>query len=235
MVSDFGDIIAKTSYESVVWKEVLANLKVDGVLLNFIREESPSFEILRNMSENVEEADVSPYIDLPNSWDEYLASLDRHDRHELKRKIRKLESEGAFKVCHDGDPSDIDEFFRLMSLSNDQKRDFLSDKMRNFFRDIFQTFWSKKELYLCFMKLSGVNIAAALLFEFRGQLLLYNSGFDPKYARLSPGFLLKAFLIKNAIDEKKKRFDFLRGGERYKYDLGGKERKIYKILIERSL
>lgn len=190
------------------------------------------------MGGKIEESDVSPYIELPNTWEEYLTSLDRHDRHELRRKIKRLEEEGAFKVCHampagrqDGEPSDIDEFFRLMSLSNDQKRDFLTREMKSFFRDIFATFWPKKLMYLCFMKLDRVNIAASLLFDFRGEILLYNSGYDPAYGKLSPGFLLKAFLIRNAIEEKKKKFDFLRGSERYKYDLGGKEQKLYTLTL----
>lgn len=228
-MSDFGDIIAKTSYEKIVWKKVLANFKTDKIILKFIREESPSLPILKDLGGKAEIVDAAPYIDLPKSWDEYLLSLERDDRHELRRKIRRLEKAGAFRVCHEGEPSDIDEFLRLMSLSNDKKRDFLSTKMRSFFQDIFTTFWPREMIYLCFLKLNGVNIAASLLFDFKRDILLYNSGFDPQYAILSPGFLLKAFLIKNAIEEKKKRFDFLRGNERYKYDLGGKEQKLYTI------
>lgn len=228
-VSDFGDIIAKTSYEEIVWKEILAKVKSFQINLNFIREDSPSFKILQELGGKAQVVDVAPYLDLPKTWDEYLAKLDRHNRHELRRKIRRLEEKGAFKICYSGEPSDIEEFFSLMALSNEQKKDFLSEKMKSFFQDIFNTFWQKKRLQLCFLKLGGVNIAAAVLFVFKDELLLYNSGFDPKYAYLAPGLLLKTFLIKQAIEEGKERFDFLRGGERYKYELGGKSRELYRI------
>lgn len=231
MVSDFGDIIALKGREKDVWDAVFTHLKDSSFHFQFIREESPSFHILSELGGIVQHSDVSPFLDLPSTWDEYLSYLNRKDRHELKRKIRRLEEEGAFKVCHEGDPADIEEFFRLMSLSNDQKRDFLSSDMRLFFQDILKTFWKEKTLSLCFMKLNGKNIAAAVLFEYKNQVLLYNSGFDPEYSRLSPGFLLKAFLIKHAIEEKKSRFDFLRGNERYKFDLGAKERKLYTIAL----
>jgi len=41
--------------------------------------------------------------------------------------------------------------------------------------------------------------------------------------------LLHAYKIKDAIEKRKKTYDFMRGTERYKYDLGGKDMKLYKI------
>ena len=199
--------------------------------MNFIREDSPSLPILKELGGKIEESDVAPFLDLPNTWDDYLANLDRHNRHELKRKIKKNEREGAFKACIEGEPSDIDEFFRLMGESGEQKRNFLSKQMRMFFQDVFNTFFPKKILTLCFLKLEGKNIAAVMGFTFKGQFLLYNSGFDQDYRNLAPGFILKTYLIKYAIETKMKRYEFLRGGERYKYDLGGKERKLYNITL----
>jgi CelD/BcsL family acetyltransferase involved in cellulose biosynthesis len=199
--------------------------------LNFVTEDSPSFHILKSLGGKVEAVDTAPYIDLPHSWEDYLGSLDRHDRHELRRKMRKLEEEETLRVCHTENVADIDEFLRLMQLSKDQKKEFLSDKMKFFFRDVFSTFFPKKNIQLCFLKLNGINIAATFSFISHNQVLLYNSGLDPEYYRLSAGLILTAFDIKQAIEEGVKRFDFLRGGERYKFDLGGKERKLYKILL----
>ncbi len=235
LVTDFGDIIVAVGREKEVWEAIIKNNPINKKKskweLNFVREDSPSFSILQQLGGKVEEVDVSPYIDLPKNWEEYLASLERKDRHELKRKMRRLEGEGAVKVCYDGDPDQVEEFFRLMALSDEQKRNFLSPQMKDFFRDIIQTFWSQKKLWLCFLKLEDKNIAVALLFEFKNEMLLYNSGFDPAFFHLSAGLLVKALMIKQAIEEEKKRFDFLRGGERYKYDLGAKERKLYNISL----
>ena len=79
------------------------------------------------------------------------------------------------------------------------------------------------------MRKDNINIAVTLSFHYQDEVLLYNSGFDPEYGYLSAGLLLTADLIKQAIEQNKKIFDFLRGNERYKYDLGGKERNLYKI------
>lgn len=229
LVSDFGDIIAKTSYEETVWKEVFAKLKVKKLKadLNYIRGDSPSFPILKEMGGRVEEVDDAPYIDLPNTWDAYVSTLNRHDRHELKRKLKKAESEQVTLVLSQNVRSDTDEFFRLMQLSNIQKKDFLTEKMQAFFRDFIQTFSVQDTLELFFLKKEEKNIGSVILFTYKDAVLLYNSGFDPAFSSLSPGFVLVALTIRHAIEKGRKRFDFLRGNERYKYDLGGRERKLY--------
>ena len=38
--------------------------------------------------------DVSVILDLPATWEEYLQLLDTKQRHELKRKLRRLSEEG---------------------------------------------------------------------------------------------------------------------------------------------
>lgn len=230
LVSDFGDIIIKSGREKEVWENLIRQCLADSqsIALNFIREDSPSFKILQELGGEVKEIDVAPYIDLPGTWDEYLNSLARHDRHELRRKMRKIAEEGAIMTDYRGDDNDSEEFFALMVNSNERKKNFLTPEMKLFFHEVIKTFYPDK-LALSFLK-SGKNyIAGVLTFLFKDEVLLYNSGFDSKYANLAAGLILKAYLIKKAIETGKKKFDFLRGGERYKYDLGGKERKLYKV------
>ena len=38
---------------------------------------------------------VAARCDLPATWDEYLGTLSKKDRHELRRKLRRLESGGG--------------------------------------------------------------------------------------------------------------------------------------------
>lgn len=233
-LSDFGDIIVKLGREKEVWEGVLSklrgnNLKSSKMEFNFIREESPSFAILKTMGGKAQVLEVSPYINLPKTWEEYLSTLGRHDRHEIRRKIRKSEEANVIKVCDEINTQNINDFFRLMIASNEKKGNFLSSDMRNFFSEGIMQLGTKKLLTLCFLRYDDENIAAILLLFQKDEMLLYNSGFDPKYAYLSPGLILNIYAIKQAVAEGKSKFDFLRGGEKYKYDLGGKERKLYKI------
>ncbi len=242
-LSDFGDIIAKISYEKIVWQEILAKLKTSTsakasadkqnsklkIELNYIREESPSFQILKDLGGKAEEMEVSPCIDLPKTWDEYLSTLDRHDRHEIRRKMRKAMDEGVIKVCDEIYTENINDFFQLMVASDENKRNFLSENMKKFLSEMIILLGPKKLLNFCFLRYNNENIASTLFMYQKNDVLLYNSGFDPKYSFLSPGLILNVYAIKEAIEDGKRRFDFLRGGEKYKYDLGGVKRNLYKF------
>ena len=70
-------------------------------------------------------------------------------------------------------------------------------------------------------------------FDYGSSYLLYNSGYDPAYARMSVGLLNKALTIQWAIASGKRVFDFLRGDERYKYELGAVDRWIYRLTVRR--
>ena len=72
------------------------------------------------------------------------------------------------------------------------------------------------------LKIEGKIATGIMSFESQDEYWLYNSGYDPEFSYYSVGLLLKAHSIKKAIEAGKKKYDFLRGNERYKYELGGK-------------
>jgi len=54
------------------------------------------------------------------------------------------------------------------------------------------------------------------------------SGFDPKFASISPGTLLIGHAIEQAMADGSQAFDFLRGVERYKYLWGAHDTATYR-------
>lgn len=202
---------------------------VQTVQYDYIREDSPAFQTLQSIAQNSPtQQEVSPFISLPNTWEEYLTALERTDRKELKRKFKRLET-----ISHQFHYSNtsLKDFIRLHKLSDYAKEKFMSSEMELFFKDLLTLsipHWSQK---IAVLAIEDKAVAALYYFENDSSILLYNSGFDPMYRRYSVGLLLIAQLIHYAIDNKKKTFDFLRGNERYKYDLGGKDINLYKFQI----
>jgi CelD/BcsL family acetyltransferase involved in cellulose biosynthesis len=73
-----------------------------------------------------------------------------------------------------------------------------------------------------------------LIFDYNDQFLLYNSGFDPaQFNNLSTGNVLTAYTIKQAIEQRKTVYDFLRGDEVYKFRFGAVSQPVYDISVER--
>lgn len=171
--------------------------------------------------------EVSPYLFLPKNWEAYLQNLDRKYRKELKRKFSRLG-----EIRHEFVKEDnLAEFFRLHRLSDPAKNKFMTEPMAEFFRDVFQAKIPGWESRLDFLKIEGKYAAGILSFVSCNEWWLYNSGYDPSYSFYSVGLLLKAQSIHWAIEQGKKKYDFLRGNERYKYDLGAKNLRLYRIEI----
>lgn len=229
-VSDYGDIIAVAEKEDEVWNSLLSFLKgKSGITfqLYFIRQDSPSVPILERENFHKERTDVASQMILPSSWDDYLLTLPRHERHELRRKLKKSGVSRKNIIVSNGTSSDIEMFFRLMAASSPEKSAFLTDAMKEFFGDVIFFYSNMQMAHMIFLRCDEKIIAGALLFFFRNDVLLYNSGFDRTYYQMAPGYILTTLLIQKAIEEKKTRFDFLRGSERYKFDLGAKGVDLY--------
>ena len=197
------------------------------IQLDYVREDSETFKSLRGDSSQVERQEVAPYIDLPKTWEEYLEGLKRKYRKELKRKIKRLEAIGHEVTQEDN----LGEFVRLHRLSDPAKNKFMSEPMARFFQDVYEAKIPGWQSKLAFLKIEGKYAAGIMSFVSEDEYWLYNSGFDPEYSFYSVGFLLKAWSIRQAIEDGKKKYDFLRGSERYKYELGAKDLQLYRIMI----
>lgn len=242
-VADFLDVIAAPDHARGVAAAVLDYLQTLGgqADLRNLRPTSLAATVLvdearrRGMDLHLEQEDVSPRVELPADWDSYLRSLSKKDRHELRRKMRRLFAAGDVRYGVARDPAsrdrDVEDFIRLHRLSAPEKAAFMTPEMARFFHAVVERFAPLDLLRLYFLEIDGVRVAATVLFDYRDEFLLYNSGYDPAYAHLSAGLLLKAFCLRDAIVEGRKAFDFLQGNEPYKYDLGATDVPIYRVRL----
>lgn len=178
---------------------------------------------------------VCPGVELDGGFEAYIAALGKHDRHELRRKLRNLEAAGevAFAVAEDAESvaASMDGLFAMMRASRADKAEFLTPEVEAFFRDLAITFANEGMTRLCTMTLDGAPVAALFAFDCGGVRYLYNSGFDPSQEKLAVGLLSKALAIRDACERGLTRFDFLRGDEKYKYHLGGTAREIVTLAM----
>ncbi|MFH1756789.1 MAG: GNAT family N-acetyltransferase [Pseudomonadota bacterium] len=192
---------------------------------------SSGFQVIQEIEE------IAVYLDLPPTWENFLEGLNSKDRHELRRKMRRMEKEINFELSKVEEPfahaGEMEIFFDLHRKSRTDKAEFMTAQMESYFREIATRFQEKGWLNLSFLKSAGKEIATYFSFDFEATEYVYNSGYDPQFRRFSPGIILAAQCIRRAIEKKMVRFNFLRGREDYKYHLGGKEEKIYRIRVEK--
>ena len=208
-----------------------------------ISENSSTYKLLCNeklhnkYSVIFQKEDVSPYLKLPETWEEYITNLPKKKRHELRRKIRRLEENTEYEAGDYSSSIHSDEifenFFKLHRMSSQDKNKFMNSKMENFFIDLISKMLETNSIIYSYFNINNTTVACSLSFLESNIRYLYNSGFDPAYNNFSSGLLNHAFAIKRSIEKKYDVFDFMRGNERYKYDLGGIDKQLYTVIIKK--
>ena len=178
-----------------------------------------------------------PVAILPEDWETYLTSLEKKQRHELRRKMRRAETspEGVgWRIIGPGQDIEraVDEFLKHMAL-DERKQAFLSEVMQTQIRQSALTAFEHGWLQLALLEIGGEPAAGYLNFDYNDRLWVYNSFANPKFLALSPGWVLLGHVIRWAIEHKRRELDFLRGDEQYKYQLGGRDRYVCRMTIER--
>lgn len=175
-----------------------------------------------------------PAIRLPNDWETYLATMvEKKERQEIKRKLRRAEAyEPAvtWRILTGAEytPADGEAFMTMMAHDADKAR-FLTPVMRQQFLATLEAAAGAGWLHLAFLEAGGEKAAAYLSFDYEGRLYVYNSAIDPRFGALSAGWVLLGYLLQWSIENRRVEFDFMRGGEDYKFRFGAVASAIYRV------
>jgi CelD/BcsL family acetyltransferase involved in cellulose biosynthesis len=243
-VSDYLDVLAVAGREEDVWTALLQSRAAqrDVWQLHAVPAASltvtalPALAAACGLEVTARLEERCPVLDLPPSWDDYLAALPSKHRHELQRKTRRLRREaGDARVSVARRRADIEtrfgDFFDLHRRSRVGKERFMDARMERFFRRAVGELADAGGAALWFLDLPSGPAAGFVVLEWEGTVGLYNSGFHPDRAALAPGLVLLLHLIEDAILRGMQRFDFLRGEERYKYEFGPRPEEVFGVRI----
>lgn len=244
-VTDYLDIVATERDVRRVWSAVIAHLssmreRWDALDLHCVPQWSPSHAIVaellsRHTTVRIVQEEVCPVVRLGGSFDAYVRTLPKKERHEVKRKARNFERDaptGTLRVLTGRDEAlaALPDFFRLHRLSAPDKERFLTPDVEQFFREITGAVADASWLRLYFLDVAGAPAAAMFTFVADGRSLVYNSGFDPAYARIGVGMVLTGMVIEDAANSGLTLCDFLRGNESYKYRFGATDTPIWRVI-----
>lgn len=243
-VCDFLDFVINEGRERVFFDALLSHLSAEGLTSLYLSTLLPDSSTLRFLPEiakqkgfnlTSEQIDVTVEMDLPADLTTYLSGLSGKQRHEILRKERRLNEEGEISFIMGGiaSPEHIDTFLRFFRESREDKNQFLTAEIEAYFRAL--AVWAEKAglLRIGMLELNSIPVAATFCFTYQNDIYLYNSGYNPGYRWMSVGVLSKYFCIKRSIESGYRRFDFLKGNEKYKYHLGGRQVPLYKCIINR--
>ncbi|MDP4174985.1 MAG: GNAT family N-acetyltransferase [Bacteroidota bacterium] len=244
--SDYLDIIAdETCKESTAYslfsylKE--NSFKWDICYFQGLRENSQLMTSKKScgFSYEISQLGVCPVVHLNTLYEEYLSLLPMSFKKNLIRAESNLKRSGEL-FLEQANEDTIDEFlFDLFFLhektwNKKGSNGVLSGKLiKNFHDASAKGLLKNKLLKLYRLKYNGKAVASAYLMLKDKVIYYYIGGYDPEMKKFSPGSLLILSVIKEAIENDIKYFDFLLGSENYKYNFAAADRIISRAILRK--
>jgi len=252
--SEFLDLIVDADRRPQVVAALTEALRSDGewddlVCRDVRREESAAAQVLRSLEADpnigpVEESGHArcPFVALPGSWEEYLATLSRNSRRLVRHKRRQLEAAGQIGfVCaetRDETQRAMEGFARLHQQRWQAERQggcFASGPFREFLLRLTPRLAERGAVRIATLSLNAEPVAAYYLLCHDRATYYYNSGLDlARFAELSPGSVCLGCIVEDAIRRGEREFHFFKGGaDSYKYHWTDRAVPVFSLRVRR--
>ncbi len=186
------------------------------------------------------QCNICPVVGLRDSFADQVAGLESKFRRNLRTAEKRLAAAGNLEFVR-ADAANLDQLLgRLFELHTGRWEErglpgmFSSEALRNFHAEVARRFFRSGMLRLFGLLVNGECAAVQYNFAAKGRVYAYLSGFDRALARSSPGAVLLARSVEEAIEEGAREFDFLRHAEDFKHGWGATEHANQRLLISRS-
>jgi CelD/BcsL family acetyltransferase involved in cellulose biosynthesis len=248
-MSDYLDPLIDPAYEEHALREVL--IHIDQLVASSVRRivfvnqsaefiaRCPSGVLVREVSFSAVDEVVEPVarIALTASWDEFLATLAAHDRREIRRKLRKAESRGGavLECCRDELrlKAELQSIFKLMTQQGGAKARKARWMFPHHFAAAAVPMFREGRMRVYRLIIQNQHAAGLISFPTPVGEIFWTVTFDRNLKQWSPGIVIFAMLIRQAISRGDKSIDLLRGGQSYKHDLGGVDYPLYRRTFDR--
>ncbi|HEV2670473.1 MAG TPA: GNAT family N-acetyltransferase [Gemmatimonadales bacterium] len=180
-----------------------------------------------------------PILELPASWDAYLATLSANRRQLLRRKERRLLRHHAAALV-DYEEDRLDEGWSHLLRLHERRWDgagggaFRDPRSERLQRQFAAEMATKKQLWLATLDLDGWPAAAWYGFTSGDTVYFYQGGRDPRWERESVGLVLMGMMMRRAIERGYRVFNFLRGDDPYKHHWTRTWRTTAETVVFRS-
>lgn len=243
--SDYLSFLIRPGHETTAVREITSCLSDSVRMLELVRIKKSS-PVMAELSQQLQElgwkslgqtTNYCPYSILAgHTWNSYLKSLHSNHRKNLNRILRRVNKE--FDVTLNVAATEeerqwaMDVFVKLHLRRWSEKGGSTalnSKELIDFHRAFSKISLDRKWLRLYTLLLDGTPVASLYVFKYRNVHFQYQSAFDPDYGKYSPGTVVLALAIKDAIEDGADEFDFLHDNEPYKYHWARQERELIRI------
>ncbi len=168
-------------------------------------------------------ADACWLLEVPATWDEYLASISKSHRKQLRQLERRVLDSGRARWHQVASEGELATGWEILVDLHQRRRKslgepgcFASRQFHDFHREVTQRLLARRQLRMSWLALDGSPAAAEYHVADSSVTYAYQGGVDPDRLAEEPGRLSTILCLRAAIAEGHSRMDFLRGDEPYK-------------------
>ncbi|MFN7998298.1 MAG: GNAT family N-acetyltransferase [Bryobacteraceae bacterium] len=242
-ITDYLDILCEPEFTSAVGDSLLEYLLENRHCWDLcdLQELPPHSAVLTaQLPEGLRHASlpgsICPVATLPESEAAFDESL-RGRFKNLRRTLHHIERDPTIQISIAG-PTDYSDYLQdLIRLHGERWKErresgmFANAQIRGFHQDVAPGFAQAGILRAFRMSSENQPVSVWYGFAAHGRYYAYLTGFDPEFARLSPGQALLAYSMKTAIREGVRTYDFLRKTEPFKHRWGGMDTPNGRLLL----
>ncbi len=235
---DLGPILDDADRDAIMTTLVdgLDSLRHEWDIAEFddLDPKSPLIQVMSERREDeVELVDGAriAYVDLPASFDAYLAKLSSNRRWKLRRGRKKLFEHTAYRFHVVRSQEDLDRHYPdLIRLHRDRWQGraedigFSTRTYVDFHQDVMAEMLKRDCLRLMLLIGDQGAIAASYCYRWRDGFYFFQGGFDKSFEPFRIGEVLMGHAIEQATVEGMRVYDMLRGEHDYKKSLTDKTR-----------
>jgi CelD/BcsL family acetyltransferase involved in cellulose biosynthesis len=246
-LTDYLDPLVDSRATAESWGMILDLLRdlwdwsIGGVQLHHVRGDSALRQVLPDLAPtfgfDYSETPMAsaPFITLPKSWDEYLDSLDAHERKEIKRKLRNAQTKANLQWRMLNSEEEVvpalERAMSAMRQSESLKADFTDEILVGFLRRLCPVLGRQGDFFIQELWLENKPSAWLLCLRSARGPMIYNTSYDFSKRHWSPGIVCFSLAIQDAISAKAAVFNLLRGAEEYKKRLGAQDLDLFRIQL----
>ena len=185
----------------------------------------------------------APFVTLPASWDDYLASQSSSRRYLIRRSLKEWGkwTGAAPTLCKVEREEQLDEAFDMLAALHEERWQevghsgaFASPLFCDFHRQTMRDLFREGALWLNWLEVEGKPVAATYSIIWNNQVRFYQSGRKLDLpSKVRAGLVIHACAIRESIEAGYSQYDFLAGTTRYKMQLADNVRPLMRLSLSR--
>ncbi|MBD3314507.1 MAG: GNAT family N-acetyltransferase [Chitinivibrionales bacterium] len=241
IASDFLDIFSLPDYEERVCSAIAKEFVAMPHDMMFFSGVAASSSICRSFVDSIKNAHTKPFTvapraTLPRSFEDYFGSLSRATRYMIRRKQRAVQRDYAVSfearpIARNHDMLDL--LFLLHHKRWNQKAG-ASSTFHSHYRKHFNTTLidrlEPEDGFFFIMNANTEPVSILYCFVYKHSVFFYQNGWEPAFERYSVGLLTIKEAVEYSIERGMRKFEFLRGPERYKKHFAREERHLSQLV-----